>query len=199
MTCLSVQGDLLLVGLLNGSLDLLNRQGSPVFEYAPAGSRIPVVVGCAVSPDGSRIASVTGIDPQVLTVLRRQGTQFSAVETAGLPDALRREVRLGFSPDARLLFVEGQGRAGLLARATGALRWIPLPGTLAGAAFPGYGRAAALAARDGSIAHLVIEPPFGAPVCREQFPARELSVGTIDGQLLLGLDGRLLRIDVEAL
>jgi hypothetical protein len=197
MTCLSVQGDLLLVGLLDGTLHLLNRQGSAVFEYAPGGSRIPVVVGCAVSPDGSRIAAVSGIDPQYLTVLSRQAGGYSPAEKLALPQSFRRELRIGFSPDSRLLFVEGRGSAGMVAAAGGRLRWIALPGTLAGALFAGSGREAAFVSRDGATARLVIQPFAGTAVCREEFSARELFAGTIDGELLLGLDGELLRIDVE--
>ncbi len=170
MTCLSVQGDLLLVGLLDGTVHLLNRQGSPVFEYAPGGSRIPVVVGCAVSPDGSRIAAVSGIDPQFLTVLSRQAGGYSPVEKMALPQSFRRELRVGFSPDSRLLFVEGRGSAGLVDAAGGRLRWVALPGTLAGALFSGSGREAAFVSRDGATARLVIQPFAGTAVCREEFP-----------------------------
>jgi hypothetical protein len=199
LTSVSVQGDLLLAGLLDGSLHLLNRQGSPVFEFAPGGSRIPVVAGCALSPDGSLIAAVTGIDPQFLTVLGRQGDGFSPLRKAALPAVFRREVRIGFSPDSRILYLEGKDSAGVAAPASGGPRWIALRGALAGAAFPGLGRTAALVSGDGSRGWLVIEPSSGTVVCREEFPAHELSVGTIQGQLLLGMDGQLLRIDVEAM
>ena len=199
VTCLSVQGDRVLVGLLDGSLHALNRQGSPVFDYAPAGSRVPVMVGCAVSPDGSHAAAVSGIDPQYLTVLARRDTGFTPDWKTPLPDQFRREVRVNFSGDARLLLVEGLGRAGLVDVGHRGLRWIAVQGALAGAAFPDGGRGVALLSRDGATARLVIEPSSGAAVCREQFPARDVFVGSIDGQLLLGLDGRLLRIDLEAL
>jgi len=197
MTSLSVQGDLVLVGLLDGSLHLLNREGSPVFDVTPGGSRIPVVVGCALSPDGARLAAVTGIDPQYLVVMAREGAAFSPVMRTPLPGTFRREVRIGFSPGSRLLFLEGTAGPGLLEATGGAVRWLPLHGVLAGAAFPHQGRAAAFAARDGSVGRLLIEPAAGSPVSREEFPAHDLFVGTIEGQLLLGLDGQLLRIDVE--
>jgi hypothetical protein len=199
MTSVSVQGDLLLVGLLDGTLHLLNRQGSPVFEFAPGGSRIPVVAGCALSPDGSLLAAVTGIDPQFLSVIGRQGDGFSPLAKTALPSAFRREVRIGFSPDSRILFLEGRDGVGVAAPASGGVRWIALQGALAGAAFPGLGKTSALASVDGSRGRLVIEPSFGTLVCREEFPAHVLSVGMIQGQLLLGVDGQLLRIDVEAM
>ena len=208
MTAASLQGDLLLVGLLNGSMLLLDRKGSPIFEYSPKGSRIPVIVGDAVAPDGSLLAAVSGIGPQYLTVLRRQNAMtprnatapgFAVIAILGLPSEYRREVRISFSPDSRCLVLEGAAGPGLFDPSRGVLRWVSLHGTLAGTAWPGNGRFAALACRDSGHAQLAIEPASGVVVYREEFAARELSLATIEGQLLLGWDGQLLRIDVEAM
>lgn len=79
------------------------------------------------------------------------------------------------------------------------LHWVSLRGRLDAAAFPGHGRLVALASREDGRAQIVIEPPAGAAVYREEFPAEELYLGDIDGQLLLGRDGELLRIDIEAM
>jgi hypothetical protein len=106
---------------------------------------------------------------------------------------------MGFSPDSRYLFIEGASGAGLFDPAARELRWVSLRGRLAGAAFPGHGRFAALASRDGGRAQMAIEPPQGGPVYREEFSAHELSLQGIDGQLLLGWDGMLARIDLEAM
>ena len=208
MTTASLQGDLFLVGLLNGSILLLDRKGTPLFEDSPKGSRIPVIVGGAVAPDGSLLAAISGIGPQYLTVLRRQNAMnppssaspgYAIIATMGLPSEYRREVRISFSPDSRYLVLEGTSGPGLFDPSRGVLRWVSLRGTLAGAAWPGNGRLAALACRDGGRAQLAIEPPTGVLVCREEFPASELYLATIEGQLLLGWDGLLLRVDVEAM
>jgi hypothetical protein len=199
MTAISVQADLVLVGLMNGTLVLLDRHGSSLLEHPLAGSRIPVVVGDAAAPDGSRIAAVCGIDPQYLAVLRRSGSGYEPETQQSLPSSFRREVRMGFSPDSRYLFLEGTDGPGLFDPARRALRWVTLPGPLAAAAFASEGRVAAFASRDAAGVRLVLEPLAGIPVGRETFPAREIFLGTIEGQLLLGWDGRVARIDMEAM
>jgi hypothetical protein len=199
MTSVSLEGDSLLVGLLNGSLQLLNRQGAPVFEVSPGGSRIPVIMGCAASADSSLLAAVSGIDPQLLTVLQGQGSSYTPVLKMPLAADFRREPRMSFSPDARFLAFEGERSVGLLDPATARVSWIDLRGRLAGISFPGRGRCAAVTARNGSQAELLILAPFCAPILRESFPAQDLFLGGIDGQLLLGVNGQLLRIDVEAM
>ncbi len=199
LTTISVPGDFLLVGLLNGSLLLLDGRGSPKYEHVTGGSRLPVVLGAAVSPDGSLIASVSGIAPQFLTVLRRQGTGFGEMAKEVLASDFRREVRVSFSPDSRYLLVEGERAAGLFDPAAPRLAWLPLPGDLAEASFPGGGRLTAIASHDGALVDLRILRPFTALILNETFSAQQVFLGTIEGDLLLGMDGRLLRIGLEAL
>ena len=199
ITSLCLQDDYLLVGLLNGTLQLLNKNGAPVYQ-APAGqSRIPVTYGCAVAPDGSFIASVSGIDPQVLTVMGRNGSSYERSLRVTTSTDYRREVRMGFSPDSRYLFYEGGDAVGLVEPDAGRLFAVSLRGRLAGSAFLDDSRVAAFAARDGQRVNLRLVSPFLAPVSFESFAAADLFLGAVDGQLLLGVDGRLLRVDVEAL
>ena len=199
LTTVSVPGDYLLVGLLNGTLLLLNGRGSPVYEHVMGGSRLPVILGATVSADGALMASVSGIAPQILTVLRRQATGFAEVAKEVLASDFRREVRLSFSPDSRYLLVEGERAAGIFDPAAERLAWLPLPGGLADVSFPGGGRLTAVVARNGTLVELQILRPFTAPILKETFTAQQLFLGTVEGDLLLGLDGRLLRIGLESL
>jgi hypothetical protein len=199
MTSASITGDSLLVGLLNGTLLLLNGRGSPVYEHSTGGSRLPVIFGAAVSADGSLLASVSGIAPQFLTVLRRQGAGFGEIAKEVLVSDFRREVRVTFSPDSRCLLVEGERAVGIFDPAAPRLSWLPLSGSLSDVSFPGGGRLTAVAARDGTRVELRILRPFTAPILKETFSAQQLFLGTVEGDLLLGLDGRLLRVELEAL
>ncbi len=199
LTSLSLQGDYLLVGLLNGSLQLLNRSGVPVYQGPPGPSRIPVIYGCAVAGDGSFLASVSGIGPQVLSIMGRNGSTYSSALRIQLSTDYRREVRMGFSPDSRYLFYEAANSVGMVEPRSGWSSSVELPGKLAGSAFLDDARVAAFAARDGGRVNLRIVSPFLATLSSESFAAGNVFLGTIDGQPLLGIDGRLLRVDIEAL
>ncbi|HTP57821.1 MAG TPA: hypothetical protein VMM82_02820, partial [Spirochaetia bacterium] len=199
LTSVSLQGDYLLVGLLNGSLQLINRSGAPVFQAPPGQNRIPVIFGCAVAPDGSAIASVSGIGPQELTVMGRNGSSYSRALHASLPTDYRREVRMGFSPDSRYLFYEAGGAVGLAELSDGQVSSVSLPGRLAGSAFLDDSHVAAFVSRDGQRASLRLVWPFLLTFSSESFSAGDLFLGTIDNQLLLGADSRLMRVDIEAL
>ena len=118
---------------------------------------------------------------------------------AVLPSDFRREVRIGFSPDSRyLLSWRARTAPGSSIPASGGLRWLASPGRPCGRGVPGGGRLAALASRDGSVGcagHRAVI--CTAPICSEDIHRAAAFLGTIDGQLLLGLDGRLLRIEAR--
>lgn len=199
MTSLSISGDYLLAGLLNGTVQLLNKRGAPVFQAALKGSRISVVYGCAVSGSGGLLASVSGIDPQRLTIFEKSGSSYSVLEKLTLDTDFRREVRVQFSPDSRYLLFESRGSVGLFDPEERRFTRLGTAGALSGAAFLGSGRIAALASTEGGRVALRVFSPFLAQISEETFPAGDLFLGTVDGQLLLGIDGRLLRVNVEAL
>ena len=199
MTSLSISADTMLVGLLNGGMIVLNAQGAAVFTHVPRGSRIPVIVGTAISPDSSLIAGMSGIEPQFITVLRRAGTGYDTVAKQRLSSDFRREARLAFSPDSRWLAFEEPRGVGLYDPGTGSFDTVALDGTLAGIAFPGHGRCGAFIARGADATSLTVVAPFTGPLLSGRFPGPEVTLGSIDGQLLVGWGGRLLRIDVEAL
>ncbi len=199
ITSLSLDADHLLVGLLNGTLQLLTRHGAPVFQTALGGSRIPVVYGCSVSRDGSMIASVSGIDPQVLTILARSGSSYSVMEKHAMRTDFRREARITFSADSRYLVFEDRDAVGLFEPEEKRFARIGMPGNLAATAFLQDGRVAALASERGNHVDLRLVAPFLTSIGSESFTAADFSLGTVDGQLLLGIDGRLLRVDVGEL
>ncbi len=163
------------------------------------GSRLPVILGAAVSTDGSLMASVSGIAPQFLTVLRRQGSGYGEIAKEVLASDFRREARVSFSPDSRYLLVEGERAAGVFDPAAPRLAWLPLPGGLAEVAFPGGGRFTAVAAHSGTLVQLRVVRPFTSPIIDATFSAQQLFLGTVEGDLLLGMDGRLLRIGMVEL
>jgi hypothetical protein len=153
----------------------------------------------AAATDGALLASVSGIAPQYLTVLRRQGSGFGELAKEVLASDFRREVRMAFSPDSRYLLFEGDTAAGFFDPAAPRLAWIPMRGGLSACSFPGGGRFAALAAREGTRTVLRILSPFTAPIWEESFSAQHVYLGTVEDGLILGMDDRLLRIDLKAL
>jgi hypothetical protein len=113
LTCIDAAGGYVLTGTLDGMIDLLDSGGKPLFpSYAPGASRIPVIVGCRVSSDGSKLALISGIDKQRFLFLEWYGdndyrvTYHEFLEGEGF----RREVQMTFiENDSRVVFEQESG------------------------------------------------------------------------------------------
>jgi hypothetical protein len=200
MTGVSIGTDGLAIGLLSGEVDLVDRQGKLVFSAPSQGSRIPAVMGVALSPDEALLATVGGVDPQLLTVLERRGpSTYQSISDTPTGTDFRREVRMGFDPSGSYLYYEGREGVGLWDARGRRAALVPLPRGLAAAAFLPVQGLAVFIGGDQARRELLVVKPFASVRIRESFPAGSLYAGTIGDGLLLGLDGLLLRIDLEVM
>jgi hypothetical protein len=113
LTCIDAAGGYVLTGTLDGMIDLLDSNGKPVFpSFAPGASRIPVILGCRISSDGSKLAVVSGIDKQRFLFLEWYGSNDYRVTYHEFLDGegFRREVHMSFiGNDTRLIFEQEAG------------------------------------------------------------------------------------------
>lgn len=57
------------VGMLDGSIEVIDANGRHALRFLPGGSRLEAIFGLAVSDDGMYLACLSGLDPQRLVVL----------------------------------------------------------------------------------------------------------------------------------
>ncbi|MDR1986935.1 MAG: WD40 repeat domain-containing protein [Treponema sp.] len=117
LTAIDAAAGLIVAGLLDGTVELLDVQGKRVFFFEPGGSRISVIQGCAISQDGLRLAILSGIDLQRFLLLERYGDtgsiEYKVIYHEFLEEGFRRPVHVAFvDTDNRVAF-ERQGGLGL--------------------------------------------------------------------------------------
>lgn len=214
LTSVAIAGDWLAVGLLDGSVAVVDRRGAVVFEDAPAGSRIAATYGVAVTADGGRLAAVTGIGPRVLTLWRRSRGGYVPSARIPLHADVRREVRVAFAADGRSLACEEADAVAIVDAARGERSLVSLRGRLTGLAFleAAAGRPAAwcAAARDGAAAALAVVRPPGAVLARAAIGGAATAsaaaaegpdgpwLGTAGDTLLVAFAGSLVGLGLEA-
>jgi hypothetical protein len=117
ITTMDAAGGHVLVGGLDGIVDLIGPDGKPVFpSYAPA-SRITVILGCRLSKDASKLALVAGIDKQRFIFLERYSASGASSGDYRVTkheflkgDGFRREVHMAFiDNDSRVIFEQEEG------------------------------------------------------------------------------------------
>jgi hypothetical protein len=114
VTCVDAAGRYLLTGTLDGEVILLNSSGVPAFApFEPGGSRLSVILGCAISKDASRFALVSGIDEQRFLYLERSGDTYKVIYHEFLGSGFRRPVHIGFIDNDSKIVFEREGGLGI--------------------------------------------------------------------------------------
>lgn len=85
-----------LVGLLDGSVQLIDDSGANLLDYRPGGSRVEAIYGGTLSSDGTKIALITGLDPQRFILLEERKNGFRPVTHHNTETDFRRSVSMGF-------------------------------------------------------------------------------------------------------
>jgi hypothetical protein len=134
LTVFDAAAGLILAGSLDGTVEVLNDQGQRIFFFEPGGSRFSVILGCAISKDGSKMAVISGIDDQRFLLLDRFGdpgsTEYKVIYHEFLGDGFRRAVHVSFIDDDRWVVFECQGGLGVYNINTRSSIRIPLEGEI---------------------------------------------------------------------
>ncbi len=108
LTCIDAAAGLVLTGSIDGVIEILNSRGERVFYFEPGGSRYSIILGCAISADGSYIGIISGIEQQRFLLLERFGSNndYKAVYHEFIGEGFRRAVFISFIDQNKRLVYE---------------------------------------------------------------------------------------------
>ncbi|GHU26381.1 hypothetical protein FACS1894164_17410 [Spirochaetia bacterium] len=105
LTTIDARNGIVAAGLLDGAVEVLNDEGKQLFFYKPGGSRLEVILGCALSHDASKLAIISGIDQQRFLLLEWAGDTYQVNYHEFLGEGLRRAVYISFiDNDSHVIF-----------------------------------------------------------------------------------------------
>ena len=126
ITCIDAADGNVLAGTLDGAVELINSEGSHVFvPFEPGGSRLSVIMGCAISRDASQLAIISGIDKQRFLLLElssnpegevsrvRSGDTYRVIHHEFLASGFRRPVHISFIDNDSKIAFERSGGLGI--------------------------------------------------------------------------------------
>ena len=200
LTCIDSAAGLVLAGLLDGTAVVLDRRGRQVFSFAPGGSRYAIILGCAISRDGSRIGIISGIETQRFLLLERFGT--SGIFAGGassenidykpayhefLEDGFRRPVHIEFVENDRWIVFEREGGLGFYETGSRQSSKIELNGEICTLdTTGGSGIVFAIITLSGNEKELVGIKLPGRTVLKAPFKSWDFFIGRMDSELLVG-------------
>ena len=131
LTCIDAAAGYVAAGTLDGSVELLNSSGRQVFpSFEPGGSRLSVILGCAISRDGTRLALISGIDDQRFLLLEQSGESYRIVYHEFLSEGFRRAVHIRFIDNDNRVAYEREGGIGIYDISSRSSVFLPLEGEI---------------------------------------------------------------------
>ena len=112
LTCIDAAAGIVVTGSLDGIVEILDSKGSRIHYFEPGGSRLSVILGCAVSKNGSQVGIISGIDKQRFLLLERFGAgggEYRVVYHEFLETGFRRAVHISFIDEDRCVVFERTG------------------------------------------------------------------------------------------
>ena len=133
ITCIDAAAGLVLTGSLDGIIEIIDSTGKRIFNFEPGGSKYGIILGCAISANGSRLAVICGVDQMRFLFLERSGTvggEYRVVHHEYLDSGFRRPVRILFiDQDSRIIYEQPGGLSCFNIRSRHAF-FIPLNGNI---------------------------------------------------------------------
>jgi len=115
LTCIDTAAGLVLTGSLDGIIEILDAKGNRIYFFEPGGSRYPVILGCAISRNGSQVGIISGVDKQRFILLERFGSnpgEYKVIYHEYLETGFRRPVHIKFIDEDSQIVFEREGGIG---------------------------------------------------------------------------------------
>ncbi|MDR1108121.1 MAG: WD40 repeat domain-containing protein [Spirochaetaceae bacterium] len=187
LTSMDAAAGLVVTGTLDGTVELLDSGGRLVFPpYEPGGSRYSVILACRVSRDGSKLAIISGIDPQRFLLLERFADSYKVIYHEFLPEGFRREVHLAFVDNDRRVVFERQGGLGVYTIQTRDSRYLPLDGAIYALDGGEDGLLFVITAGPGERKNLVMLRLPGTKIIEAPFSSKSAFLGRAGSRIFVG-------------
>jgi hypothetical protein len=201
LTCVDAAASLVLVGSLDGIVGVLDKSGRQIFSFEPGGSRYSIILGCAISRDGTKLAVISGIDDQRFLLLERFGTSasdYKVVYHEFQESDFRRPVYISFIEDDRWIVFERSSGLGFFEIGSRQTGNVTLNGGLSAIDHTGgQGLVFAVISRPGDVQELVGIRLPGRILINAPFKGDEVFLGRSQSRLFIGGKQTLVSFDIE--
>lgn len=106
LSSISLGTSRMVLGFMDGSIQILDNQGQLIQEYRPGGSRVEIIYAVALSVDESSIALISGLSPQRFLVLEQKQNDYRPVFHENLDTQYRRPILLAHSAKNNTFYFE---------------------------------------------------------------------------------------------
>jgi hypothetical protein len=185
------------IGYADGMLACVRADGSEAFSFYPGGSDTEIILGAAISEDGSLVACVSGIDRQRFLLVSVGENQYKVAFHQWLEGNVREQAFVDFEENGDYAFFQTAKGLGIADTKKRTVEIVPIEGRIRAAGeCPGDALFVVLSETDGAYALSAIERPDHL-VARMAFRAKDAFLVQRGTAVYLGVDDRISRIDIR--
>ena len=197
ITEISAVPSLVFIGTADGKFCLIDSTGTVVFSHATKTSRINVVYGGTVSENGNYLLTVSGIDPQLISLWSKDSDGYRVDSSWEIEQELRRHAVTGFSDDGLFAFVEAEDELLFLEIKKNKVKSIQITGRLQNIDFPGSSELVHAVGRDDKGLYLITAEVDGDHLFHTRLAGTDILFRRDQNRIILGLDSTLIGFNVE--
>ncbi len=197
ITAIDINPGYFLAGMLNGSVELVDRSGSTIFSLFENIDKNEIIYGCSISSDGKFIALTGGISPRMLYIYQKSENEYVLKKSFLLETDFRRRILMKFSPDNSYLFTEGVNNLIYIDINREKMGFCRMEGRLENIVFnKKYGYTIAVSKKENSCQLKIMKSPES---CFSDifFPGNDLMIRMTEDLLFIGIDNRILCISIQ--
>ena len=133
LTAIDAASGLVVTGSLDGLIEVFNSSGRRIYYFEPTGSRYSIILGAAISRNGTYIGVISGIEQQRFMLFERLGSEgdYRVIYHEYLDSGFRRPVHIVFVDDDQRVIYERMDGIGCFNIRTRRVVNIPLDGEIA--------------------------------------------------------------------
>jgi hypothetical protein len=199
ITCIDAANGFVLAGTLDGAVVLLDSKGGPVFTpFEPGGSRLSVILGCALSKDASLLAIISGIDNQRFLLMEHFSDTYRVIYHEFLTGGFRRPVHISFVDNDSRIAYEREGGLGIYTIDSRANTSLYLDGEIAALDTSGGSRFLfVITAEDAGLKRFYAIRYPGTIVIQAPFRSGSVFLARLGEKLFLGGDYAMASLELE--
>jgi WD40 repeat protein len=198
VSAMDSNGVLTAVGTLDGRVQVFDSRGNSSGPFVPGGSRLPVIYNVALSPDGTRLLVLAGVDPKRFLILEKGGADFRPVFHKPLAENKPWPTWLGFVDAGSQSYHETESSLVLTsATNTSQVSELPFSGTLEAVHFLPDRKLVLLLSVRGTQQTLQIDSLDGHTVLKVGFAAKDVLVVPSADHLMLAIDQSLVGLHLR--
>jgi WD40 repeat protein len=196
ITSLDYTDDFVICGLGDGTVNIFDEQGNTVSNFSVQRSGVDCIYGVTFSKNNELFAGIAGVEPQYLFLGEVKNQEKPVSHFIQLDSDFRKEVRINFSDDGKLLFYEGEKAFNIFNVDSKEIVSFPLLGNINSFAYIGKIGVAAVVSGHNNFHEIVLLIPGSSSLFKDYFSGQKIYLSSAGNHLFFGVDNKIIRFDL---